>query len=112
MGLYAPDAVMDYSTRGLGVFEGAAAIRAFLKDYFPSFEDLTFEELDAVDMGHGVAFAVFAQEGRPVGSHSRVRMREGWVAVWLEGLIVRGSSYADLDEARCCRRTPRAGAGR
>ena len=42
MSVYVPDAVLDMSARGLGVFEGLAAIRGFWEDYYRSFEDLRF----------------------------------------------------------------------
>jgi ketosteroid isomerase-like protein len=58
MSFYAPDAVLDMSSRGLGVFEGRAAIRGFWEDYYRSFEDLKFELEEALDFGNGVMFAV------------------------------------------------------
>jgi ketosteroid isomerase-like protein len=100
MSFVAPDALFDLSTRGLGVFEGAAAIRAFIEDYFGAFDELAYELEDAADFGGGVTFAVVAQHARPVGSPAPVRMREGYIVVWEEGMIVRGSSYSDVDEAR------------
>ena len=38
--------------------------------------------------------------GRPVGSTGRVENRVVIVAVWEEGLIVRVTTYSDIDEAR------------
>jgi ketosteroid isomerase-like protein len=97
---YAPDAVLDMSARGLGRFEGCAAIRGFWEDYYRSFDDLRFELEEAVDLGHGVMFAVVHQDARPAGSLGRVQTREAWVSVWENGLLLRGSSYSDVDEAR------------
>ena len=100
MSVYAPGAVLDMSARGLGVFEGLAAIGGFWEDYYRSFEDLKFELDEALDLGNGVIFAVVRQDARPAGSDGRVRTREAWVSVWDGGAFMRGSSYADIDQAR------------
>lgn len=100
MSFYAPDAVLDMSARGLGVFQGLTAIRGFWEDYYRSFEDLKFELEDALDLGNGVIFAIVRQDARPAASGGRVRTREAWVSVWDGGVFMRGASYADIDEAR------------
>jgi ketosteroid isomerase-like protein len=100
MSFYAPDAVLDMSARGLGIFEGRAAIRGFWEDYHRSFDDLRFELEEALDLGNGVIFAVVRQGGRPARSGARVQMREAWVSVWDGDVFIRGSSYDDIDEAR------------
>lgn len=100
MSVYASDAVLDMSARGLGVFQGVTAIRGFWEDYYRSFEDLKFELEEALDLGNGVIFAIVRQDARPVGSDGRVRTREAWVSVWDGGVFKRGSSYTDPDEAR------------
>ncbi len=100
MSVYAPDAVLDMSARGLGIFEGLTTIRGFWEDYYRSFEDLRFELEEALDLGDGVVFAIVCQDARPAGSGARVRTREAWVSVWDGGVFVRGSSYSDIDEAR------------
>ena len=51
------------------------------------------------DLGKGVVFAVVTQNGRPVGSAGHVRQREGWVYVWVGGLIAR-LTISYIDEAR------------
>jgi ketosteroid isomerase-like protein len=100
MSVYAPDAVLDMSARGLGIFEGVAAIRGFWEDYYRSFDDLRFELEEALDLANGVMFAVVRQSARPAGSNARVQTREAWVSVWDAGVFVQGSSYDDIDEAR------------
>ena len=100
MSVYAPDAVLDMSARGLGVFEGLAAIRGFWEDYYRAFEDLRFEFEEALDLGNGVVFAVVSQDARPAGSGARLRTREAWVSVWDAGVFMRGSSYGDIEEGR------------
>ena len=100
MSFYAPDAVLDMSARGLGIFEGRAAIRGFWEDYYRSFDDLKFELEEAVDLGNGVMFAVVRQGARPARSGARVQTREAWISVWDGGVFLQGSSYGDIDEAR------------
>ena len=100
MSVYAPDAVLDMSARGLGIFEGRAAIRGFWEDYYRSFDDLEFELEEAVDLGSGVMFAVVRQGARPARSGARVQTREAWISVWDRGMFLQGSSYGDIDEAR------------
>jgi len=65
---------------------------------------LAYEELDygleeVRDLGNGVVFAVVVQNGRPVGSAGHLRQREGWVFVWVRGLIAR-LTILEVDEAR------------
>ena len=62
--------------------------------------EIGFEEL--LDLGNGVVFALVRQAGRPIGATGYVRQREGWVWVWVEGLIASVTAYpeADIDEAR------------
>jgi uncharacterized protein (TIGR02246 family) len=96
---FAPDAVLD--GRALGDhFEGRAAIRSFIEDWFGTYEELEFGLEEVRDLGKGVVFAVVTQNGRPVGSAGHVRQREAWVYVWVRGLVARFTVYGDFDEAR------------
>ena len=45
-------------------------------------------------------FAVFVQKGHPVGSRGEVQWRHAQVGEWAEGVLVRITVYADIDEAR------------
>ena len=95
---WAPDAVLD--TGGMmGTFEGVAAIRGFLEDWFTSYQQLWIEQEEVLNLGNGVVFAVVLQEARPAGTAAHVRQREGCVYVWVGGLITRLTA-SDLDEAR------------
>ncbi len=95
---FAPDAVFE--GRALGDrFEGRAAIRSFIEDWFRTFEELEYRIEEVRDLGNGVVFAVVTQNGRPVGSAGHVRQREGWVYVWVGCLIARVTIY-DVDEGR------------
>ena len=95
---FAPDAVLDGRVVG-DHFEGRAAIRSFIEDWFGTYEELEFGLEEVRDLGKGVVFAVVTQNGRLVGSAGHVRQREGWVYVWVGGLIAR-LTISDIDEAR------------
>jgi len=95
---FAEDATFD--GRALGDhFEGRAAIRSFLEDWFGTYEELEVGLEEVRDLGKGVVFAVVIQNGRLVGSAGQLRQREGWVFVWVRGLIARLTA-SDIDEAR------------
>jgi len=81
------------------IFEGQAAIRAFVEGWFGMYEELEFKLEEVHDLGNGVVFAVVLQEARPAGTAGHVRQREGWVYVWVGGLIAR-LTVLDIDEAR------------
>jgi ketosteroid isomerase-like protein len=100
MAFYEPDAVYDMSPIGMGVFEGQAAARGFIEDWWGSYEEFEFEANETVDLGNGVGFRVVIQKGRPVGSSGEVRLRYAAVGVWEDGKIVRMTNYSDIDEAR------------
>ena len=96
---YAPDAVFE--GRAVGpTFEGRAAMRSLLEDWFGAYEELEFKLEDVRNLGNGVVFAVVVQEGVPAGSagHGHFRQREGWVFLWERGLIARHSTD-DIDAA-------------
>jgi uncharacterized protein (TIGR02246 family) len=95
---FAEDATFD--GRALGDhFEGRAAIRSFIEDWFGAYEELEYGLEEVRDLGKGVVFAVVVQSGRPVGSAGHVRQREGWVFVWVGGLVAR-LAISEVDEAR------------
>jgi uncharacterized protein (TIGR02246 family) len=95
---FAEDATLD--GRGVGTtVEGRAAIRSLLEDWFGTYEELEFGLEEVRDLGNGVVFAVVVQNARPAGSAGHLRAREGWVFVWVRGLIARLTTY-EVDEAR------------
>src|SRR5947207_1905443 len=75
------------------------ALCRFLEDWFGAYEELDYELEEVSDLGNGVVFAVVIQDGRPVGSAGHLRQREGWVFVWVRGLIARLTT-SEIDEAR------------
>jgi uncharacterized protein (TIGR02246 family) len=95
---FAEDATFD--GRALGDhFEGRAAIRSFIEGWYGTYEELEYGLEEVRDLGNGVTFAVVVQDGRPAGSAGHVRQREGWVFVWVRGLIAR-LTVLEVDEAR------------
>ncbi len=100
MSFFAPDAVFQGRVAG-DLFEGRAAIRGFLDEWFGSFAEVRFEVEKFVVLDDGVVLAVVNQEARPVGVDGQVHQREGWAICWsADGLMVRLTVHADIDEAR------------
>ena len=100
MSLFAPDAVFQGRVAG-DLFEGRAAIRGFLAEWFGSFAEVRFEVEEFVVLDDGVVLVLVNQEGRPVGVDAQVHQREGWAICWsADGLMVRLTVHADIDEAR------------
>jgi ketosteroid isomerase-like protein len=100
MSFFAPHAVLDGRAVG-GVYEGRAAIRGFLDDWFGSFTELRMEVEEFVVLDDGVVLAVVNQEGRPVGVDGQVHQREGWAICWsADGLLVRLTTNTDINEVR------------
>jgi hypothetical protein len=98
--LFAPEGVLDLSDRGVGVFDGRDAVCGFFADYFGSFDDLTYGPEEFLDLGRGITFAVVRQDARPAGVTGWVTAREGWVGEWVAGMVMRGSTHADVDGSR------------
>jgi len=67
MSFFAPDAFLD-GRAAEELYEGRAALRGFLDEWFGYFAELRFEVEEFVVLDDGVVLAVVNQEGRPVGS--------------------------------------------
>ena len=101
MSFYAPDAVWDGSSAGIGAyFEGATAIRSFLEEWLGAYEEYEHKQEKAQDLGNGVVFAVVLVDARLAGSAGRVQERWSFTVTWTEGMIARVVVRADIDEAR------------
>jgi ketosteroid isomerase-like protein len=96
---FAPDAVW-VTDEGIGTFDGVVAIRRFVEDWQGSYEQYEAEVNEVLDLGKGITFAVSVQKGRVVGSSSDVQIRFAAIYTWAEGLIVRMTSYSEIDKAR------------
>src|SRR5262245_29744954 len=88
---FGPDAILDMSPVGMGVFEGREAARGFYEDWRDSYED--FEQVidELRDLGSGVGFAVVLAHGRLHGSASRLEFRYAGVGIWRDGLVERAT---------------------
>jgi ketosteroid isomerase-like protein len=100
MSFYAPNAVWDLSPMGIGTFEGPTAIRSFLEDWLGSYEDFEIELQEVLDLGNGIVLVVNRLKGRPAGSTGDTQLRQAWVQVWVDTMMVLQISYLDIDEAR------------
>jgi ketosteroid isomerase-like protein len=100
MDSYAPGAVWDLSDAGIGTFEGVAAIRSFVEDWWGTWGDHVMEVEEIVDLGHGVVFSSIREDGRLAGSDSHVEQRRGWIFLWVRCMIERQAVYLDIDAAR------------
>jgi ketosteroid isomerase-like protein len=97
--LYAPDAVWDLGGM-FGSLDGFAAIRAFVMDYWLTWDDHHHHAEEIVDLGNGVMYTLIREHGRMKGSDAYVEASAGWVSLLVEGRVVRATTYTDIDEAR------------
>jgi len=102
MAFYGPNPVYDLSPMGIGVYEGRAAIRAFLTGWMTSYEKYEEEMQEVIDLGHGIAFAAVRESALPRGSTARARVHSvyGFAIAWVDGQIARITAYPNADEAR------------
>jgi ketosteroid isomerase-like protein len=98
--MFAPDAVFDVSSVGLGRFEGAAAIHGYLADWYSSYEEQELRHWEGHDLGGGVVFVVALFQARPLGSQSSVREQWAFTLIWAGQEITRVVASRDIDGAR------------
>ena len=96
---YAPDAIWETED---GIFDvgGASGVRGFLEEWAGTFEEWTIKVETVVDLGNGVVYSVYRQEGRPAGSTGVVTERAALIYEWVDGRIKRVIVLRDIDEAR------------
>jgi ketosteroid isomerase-like protein len=99
MRLFAPDVVWE-SLDGLGMFEGATAVRGFLEDFPSAYESFDSQPEEILDVGGGIIFVVIHHTGRLRGGAGRVQQRFAWVIASEDGLVVRVFAGKDIEEAR------------
>jgi ketosteroid isomerase-like protein len=102
LAFYGPNPVYDLSPMGIGVYQGRAAIRAFLTGWMTSYDAYEEEMQEVIDLGHGIAFAAVRESALPVGSNARARVHSlyGFAIVWVDGKIARITAYPNADDAR------------
>jgi ketosteroid isomerase-like protein len=94
----AEDVVLE--GRALGdFFEGRAAVRGFLDDWFRLYGELAFELEEVSHLGGGVVFAVVVQEGRLLDTDGHIHQREGWIYLCVGGAIA-SLTVSDVDAGR------------
>jgi hypothetical protein len=94
------DAVWDVSLQGMGAFEARDAVGGLIEDWSGVYEDSEQRVEELRDLGNGVTFGLALLRGRRPGSAGFVELRYAVVATWVDGLIPRITSYADIDQAR------------
>jgi ketosteroid isomerase-like protein len=99
LAMFAPDAV--WATSGFeGAFEGREAIRGLLESWIAPYEDYELVLEEFRDLGNGVMLADVLWRGRPTGSSVFVEARQAWVSIVRDGVVERGASNTDRDQAR------------
>jgi ketosteroid isomerase-like protein len=100
MRFHAEDAQWDLSDAGFGTFKGVAAIRAFLNDWFTSYESYENDVQEIAELGNGVIFLDVHDTGRLAGIGRSIEQRRGWVVLWVDGKVARVAVYLDVDKGR------------
>ena len=99
--LLAPDAVYQGRAEGVtGRIDGAVAFREFWEGWYDTFEEFKMEVEIGTDLGHGIVFVVYRQEGRPAGTSGLVSERYAFVFEVVDGVAVALTNYTDIDVAR------------
>jgi len=84
MSFFDSEAVYDLSSAGLGVYEGAVAIRRFFEEWRGSYVEYDTKPKEVLEQREGITFAVVIQKGRPAGSDGQVRIEYAVVLTWAE----------------------------
>ena len=97
--MFAPDAI--WATSGFeGAFEGREAILGLLESWIAPYEDYELVLEEFRDLGNGVMLADVLWRGRPTGSSVFVEARQAFVSIVRDGVVERGASNTDRDQAR------------
>jgi ketosteroid isomerase-like protein len=101
MRIFDPDVVLDLSRLGVGSFTGHVAVRAFLADWWGSYEEFENKPEEIIGLDNGVVLTINHQIARPVGVSGQVELNDAYVLLFSEaGVLVRWTAYSDIDEAR------------
>jgi ketosteroid isomerase-like protein len=96
----APNAVWEMDEVGLGPFEGVEAIRAFLVEWWSLWEEHNHDVEDVHVLSEHVGYAIIREVGRMKGSDVVAEARVAHVIESFDGLVVRDTTYTDIDAAR------------
>jgi SnoaL-like domain len=99
MSFFAPDAVWDLSSAGIGRFEGTAAIRGFHEDWIGSYGDYE-NQVEAWDLGTTCPLGCFLWTLAPLVARAGCGEQWGFTVTWEDGMIVRVIGSRDIDDAR------------
>ena len=98
--LFARESVLDLSDLGLGAYEGADAISAFVKEWIGAYDEWEAVMAEVLELDNGVVFTVNQQVARPTGSSVVVEARQAIVSIVRDGEVERGASNTDRDQSR------------
>ena len=96
----ARDAVWEMDEVGLGPFEGVDAIRAFLLEWWSLWEEHNHRVEEVHILSERVGYAIIREDGRMKGSDVVLEARVAHVIESVDGLVVRDTTYTDIDTAR------------
>lgn len=88
------------SLDGLGVFEGATAVRRFLEDFGSAYESFQTDPEQILDIGGGIIFAVIRHTGHLRGAGGPVEGRYAWGMAWEHGRVVHVIAGGDIGKVR------------
>jgi len=97
---HAPDAVWVMDEVGLGPFEGVDAIREFLVEWWSLWQEHSHHVEEVVVLNERVGYVIIREDGRMKNSGSFVEARVAHVLESIDGLVVRDTTYVDIDAAR------------
>ena len=83
----------------VGPIIGRDAMRAYLADWYETFDDLTVAAEDVTDAGEGIVVVTWHVAGRARQSGVTTKLRLSVVYTIREGKIVRGREYMTKGEA-------------
>jgi ketosteroid isomerase-like protein len=100
MSVLDPNIVLDLSRVGLGSYEGHAAVREFVADWWANYEEFENKPEEVTELDAGVVLSVTHQTARPVGISGQVRRSDAYVFLFDAGACVRWTAYPDIEEGR------------
>src|SRR5271157_2827449 len=106
MSFMSPDVVMDASSIGVGIHEGAEAFRRVFEDWLDPYGEWTVEFEEIADLGGGAVFALLLQRGRLVGSDAEIQWRYVQISEWVGNVSVGSTFWTDIDVGRAAAKKP------